>query len=268
MGKNNQDNFIEKLNNLPIVPDKDWQLTTYQYLNRMIQKDVPKKESLRNRFVNFNFLIFSTMNTKAKLFVALGVGICVLLIGGTTAYAAEASVPGDFLYSVDKAMESLQRSFTNDPEKSAQLEMDILDERMQELERLQERKESQERINEAVQEVEAQRERVQERVRNMEEKHNEGEVEDQAKERVMNRYENQNETHNEIMEQVKNQNQKNKDIDSTDSLNVNVSDSEDTQGEPGGVGVQQRPQDQDRDGSIGEGGSNEGDSDKPREGWD
>lgn len=48
-------------------------------------------------------------------------------------YASDSAVPGDFLYSIDRAAESAQMSLTRGPDAKAELELEFLNERVAEL---------------------------------------------------------------------------------------------------------------------------------------
>jgi hypothetical protein len=93
--------------------------------------------------------------------------ILVIILGGggyllTT--QADASTPVDPLYNVDLFAEQIQRTFTFDEVKKAELEQDILDERAEELETLLEDASEEGVLGEAVDMLDAQRERAEERV--------------------------------------------------------------------------------------------------------
>ncbi|MBU0976597.1 MAG: DUF5667 domain-containing protein [Patescibacteria group bacterium] len=265
--KLSEEQLKQKLKELNLQPDQSWRTETQDYLNELILKDVPKDKKSRN-ILTYIFYIFTFqfMNSKTKVLAGSIVGVIAAFSLGTAAYASNDAVSGDLLYPLDKAMESMKRVMLLDPVKKAEYEEDILDERIGELKKLQNQQAEQARLDQAGEDIEQQKSRIQERIREIEENDpNENSQEDQ--ERIKNRFEEQEEEHNEVKEM--NQKQENKPSSETeeDSLTT-TSSSDDTPGEPGGVGVQQRPQDQDRDGCTGDCGSNEGDGDKPREGWD
>lgn len=259
--------LINKLKHLPVKPDGSWQKESEKYIHKLASGNVPESRNLRNNIMYvFNILFMQNMNPKAKVAIFASVFAAFLILGGGAAvYAADDSAPGDALYPIDKGWESLQRAFVNNPEKSAEFEMDVLEERVRELEQLQNQNAEMKNIEKALGEVEQQQERVQERVRNMEEKHLEGEVDEGTKERIQNRYEKQNEEHEEIMNKVKNQYNKDDEETNTGNSSSTGMQADDPQGEPGGVGVQQRPQDQDRDGYT---GNDEGNHEDTRPGWE
>jgi hypothetical protein len=93
--------------------------------------------------------------------------ILVIVLGGggyLLASQANASTPTDPLYKVDLFAEQIQRTFTFNEVKSAELEQDILDERAEELETLLEDETEEEVLGEAVEMLDDQRVRAEERV--------------------------------------------------------------------------------------------------------
>lgn len=124
----------------------------------------------------------------------------VLLVGLGGYYLvkeADAAEPGDLLYPVDLASESVQRFFTFDEVASAELEEDILDERIDELNNLaSEETIDEDLVLEATENVKEQQLRTQDRLETEDGELN-GELE-QARER----YEQQVEEHLAVMEQV------------------------------------------------------------------
>lgn len=93
--------------------------------------------------------------------------VLLVVLGGSgflLAKSADASTPVDPLYKIDLLAESVQRTFTFNEVKIAELEQDILDERALELETLLEDETDEEILGEAVEQLDRQRERAQERV--------------------------------------------------------------------------------------------------------
>lgn len=78
-----------------------------------------------------------------KRLVALpaALGLIGALAAGTTgvAYAADGAVPGDSLYGIDRGVEQLELSLTQDPNKALQRQVAFTDERLGEAEELAER---------------------------------------------------------------------------------------------------------------------------------
>lgn len=93
--------------------------------------------------------------------------VVVLLVGGggyLLATAADASTPGDALYTIDLVIEDIQRAITTDELASAELEQDILEERAEEVETIVEEGVDEEVVQDALDELEKQRDRTQERL--------------------------------------------------------------------------------------------------------
>lgn len=124
--------------------------------------------------------------------------LLIIGLGGWyLAKEANASEPGDSLYSVDLASESVQRFFTFDDIALAELEEDILDERVEELEAIVDAETvDEELVDEATDNVTEQQSRVQTRLES-ESGETSGELE-----QLRNRYEEQVEEHLQIMEKV------------------------------------------------------------------
>jgi hypothetical protein len=135
-----------------------------------------------------------------KVLSVLLVLLTVLGGGGLIlATQADASMPGDALYSVDLLVEEIERKLTVDDVKRVELETRILTERVSELESISETTDDLEDILGAVSE---QQKRVQEHLGTLE-----GDPARQATEaleQVRNRYEKQLQKHIEVMEQVQN----------------------------------------------------------------
>ena len=101
---------------------------------------------------------------KKLLSVAL---VVILLLGGgglALATAADASVPGDAMYAIDLVAEDVQRALTTDDLALAELEEEILQERVDEVEQIVEDGVDEEIVDEALQELTKQTERAQERI--------------------------------------------------------------------------------------------------------
>lgn len=91
----------------------------------------------------------------------------VLVLGGggyLLATAADASTPGDPLFTVDLLAEEVQRAVTTDDLALAELEQDILEERVAEIDEIVELGVDEYVVDDAVKQLEKQRERTQERV--------------------------------------------------------------------------------------------------------
>jgi hypothetical protein len=140
------------------------------------------------------------MNKKFGLILGIVAG--VLLVGGGVAYASDSAVPGDFLYPVDLAVESVQRTLTTDPVAEAELETDILAERVAELEEVSEDG-NLEDVETAADNVAEQSDEVKTRAREMEETCDAENCDEGEKTRVTTRIEEQSQENQQTMEQVK-----------------------------------------------------------------
>jgi len=124
------------LSNIEVNPDPEWVTNTRNNIIRMQMQNDDIKPNIFNLLFNFR------MNP--KLVIVLGVSTLVALSGGTflTVKAAEVSKPGDFLFGLNKAIENVQRSTINDPQKKAQFESEILKQRVADMESIQEQKDA------------------------------------------------------------------------------------------------------------------------------
>jgi hypothetical protein len=127
----------------------------------------------------------------------------VVVLGGSgvlLAKPADAATPGDLLYPLDLAAEAVERVITTDPVAAAELELDILEERTEELDSLAEvAGVSDDTLDSAVDAVDAQNDRVQQRLQDLQDADG---LQDGALEQVQNRYETQVEEHSQTMNQV------------------------------------------------------------------
>ena len=62
--------------------------------------------------------------------------LMVLVASGMLVSAADAAVPGDWMYGVDRAMDGLRLSLTVDPKQKAQIERQLAQERLREAQAL------------------------------------------------------------------------------------------------------------------------------------
>jgi hypothetical protein len=138
-----------------------------------------------------------------KVLSTLLVLILVLGVGGyLLASSADASEPGDTLYSVDILAEDVQRLFAFNTLDKAELEQAILDERAEELLALLEKEANEDVVKEAVDGLDKQRVRAEERIQLLADE--KGNIEDADLTRVQNRYEQQVEEQLMNMEKVQN----------------------------------------------------------------
>ncbi|MDD3474594.1 MAG: DUF5667 domain-containing protein [Candidatus Dojkabacteria bacterium] len=128
--------------------------------------------------------------------------VLLIVLGGggyLLAQEADAAEPGDTLYPIDILAENIQRLVTFDDLKSAELETEILAERVAELEAL---SDSDTDLSEVLAAVSEQQDRVQQKLGDLEanaDKYQDGELE-----QIQNQYELQLEQHIQVMQQVEN----------------------------------------------------------------
>jgi len=105
--------LIEKLEEMSAIkPDADWVLLAEQ----KITASEPSKQTFA--WIDFNFV------TKPALSFALSAITVVSLAGGVSLSLAQNALPGDMLYSVKKASESVRMAFVSEKDKPlAQLEL-------------------------------------------------------------------------------------------------------------------------------------------------
>ncbi|MFC1633022.1 DUF5667 domain-containing protein [Patescibacteria group bacterium] len=135
------------------------------------------------------------MKTTISIIIVLAV-----LVGGffMTASQADAAVPGDGLYGFDRAYESVQRFFTSSTNKP-EFEMDILDERVDELNQLKASNADLSDIEKSIKNVTDQDDRTAKRVREAEDNTT---SDDGTLERIRERLETHQEESLKLMEQV------------------------------------------------------------------
>lgn len=175
---NLNNNKIEKLlKELIIQPDE---LYKNSLRSTFDEKGVTKSRESRNSYSIFYLLLKFTMSKTTRIALA-GVMVVVLLFGGMffAVSSADASAPGDLLYPIDRAYESVQRLLALSPEAKASLELDLLDERAEELDSLNEEGADDSLVDEAIDNLEEQDIKTKERVRDAEDNENsdEGELE-------------------------------------------------------------------------------------------
>lgn len=203
MGELDEKTIINILHKYNVEPEKTWQDQVLQLLYGLDEKDVTESLNVRKYRCNlFYFFKMPIMKKSVKILLAAGTILLVLVgAGGGVVYASDSAVSGDLLFPLDKALENVQRSLISDPVKSLELEVEIMDERILELETIEE--EGEDYIDEAVNEVEEQQERVNEEVQHMEKAHAEGQVDEAVFNRIMEQVRTQTEEHLQKMEQVR-----------------------------------------------------------------
>ncbi|MBN1373759.1 hypothetical protein JW962_00250, partial [Candidatus Dojkabacteria bacterium] len=163
---------------------------------------VTSEPKIRNSFWDiFNLLKLSNMNPKLKVIISIVSIVATLGAGTGTIYASDSANPGDFLYGLDKTVESVQRTFTSSLVNKAELEMAIMDERILELEKLSEGDNS-EAVSESISEVEAQQLRLQERFQEMNQLRIENKLQTQEQQQVMEKLQAKFQIHEETMNKI------------------------------------------------------------------
>lgn len=89
-----------------------------------------------------------------KLYIIIAVIIGVFALLGGVAYASDSAIPGDFLYPVDRATESVDALLTFNQDSLAKLRLAHLDERISELEELDEEEFEEEDVDDLYEAVE------------------------------------------------------------------------------------------------------------------
>jgi len=210
----NEEQLIKQLNRINPKPSKDWQERVIKHFDNFVTPE-PK---LRNSFSNiFNFLKLSNMSPKLKAIISVITVVATLGAGTGTIYASDSANPGDFLYGLDKTVESIQRTFTSDPVKKTELELAIMDERVLELKKLSEDDNS-EAVSELISEVEAQQLRLQERFQEMNQLRTENKIQTQEQQQVMEKLQAKIQVHEEIMNQIQTQLKSNVDNSNSEKL--------------------------------------------------
>lgn len=196
--------LIKNLKNLKVEPSKSWQQSFYKSIEHI--EDVTIEEKSRNStLVIFKFLpnLSMKVNLKPAAIVA-GAVLVVLLAGGGTVYAANQAGPGDFLYGVDKATESVQRALTFDAVKKTELELSIMDERVAELQTATEANDP-EAISEALTNIDEQKLMLQDRLQVMDQLRTEDKLQTQEQQKVMEQLQTKLQEQTGTMNQIQNQ---------------------------------------------------------------
>jgi hypothetical protein len=126
--------------------------------------------------------------TKTAVVAVLVAVILTGLAGTGIVYAADASMPGDFLYGVDKGVEDIQRSLTSDPVASSELELAIMDERIAELDQLSQSGNS-EAVGDCIREIEQQQDRLQDQLQEMNQLRTQEKIQTEEQQKVMEKLE-------------------------------------------------------------------------------
>ncbi|MGD2048668.1 MAG: DUF5667 domain-containing protein, partial [Chloroflexota bacterium] len=91
-------------------------------------------ETIRQKWTHF-FMIPQTRRYSMGWMLALFL-VASVLVGGGTAYASDAALPGQPLYGLDRSLEEIQSNLTNDPEAFVALQLAFADERLSEAQEL------------------------------------------------------------------------------------------------------------------------------------
>lgn len=135
MKQNNLKTLLRELRTPPV--SGAWVSKTKLFLRSKSRADVTDLSIKRTqRYKLFNLLYLPNMNGKFNSMVSIISILATLTVGGGTVYASDSAVPGDFLFSVDKSTEAVQRFFTTSPLSEAKFELKVLDERIAELDQL------------------------------------------------------------------------------------------------------------------------------------
>ncbi len=193
----NKEKIIKNLNNLDFKPSEEWHNQTFKLLETYSQSNVTKNNLSRNSILR----VFKLLFNKNMSGTAIALLVTLLVAGGSagTAVAANASGPGDTLYPLDQKLEDIRRSTIKDDEKLSKFEMKLLEERVDELKKMQQ-KGKDENISQGTKELLKQQERVRETVRNME---NNPKIGEQKKKEVSERYEKVNQDNSDELNEIK-----------------------------------------------------------------
>jgi hypothetical protein len=191
----NEKQLIEQLHSIKVKPDKNWEDRTLRLLEINVKTQHSANRKLRSYY--FNLAYKNIMGGIITLIIA------VLLAGGT-AVASDAARPGDLFYPVDTFMEQVQRSFTSDPQALADLEINIMQERVREMEQLK-TENNMGGLETALAEMNTQAERIQERVEALNQLREENKIQTQDQQQIMQKLQDQLQQHLEVMNQLQTQ---------------------------------------------------------------
>lgn len=210
----NEKQLITQLSKIKPKTKKEWQKSVLDYFDNFVTSE----SKLRNNFLNiFNLLKFLKMSSKIKAIISLITIVATLGVGTGAVYASNSANPGDFLYGLDKAVESVQRTFTLDPVKKAEIELAIMDERVLELEKLSEGGNF-DVVSKSISEIEAQRLRLQERFQEMNQLRIENKLQTQEQLQVMEKLQAKIRAHEKTMNQVQTKLKSNGDNSNSEGL--------------------------------------------------
>ncbi|MBN1915466.1 hypothetical protein JW796_00525 [Candidatus Dojkabacteria bacterium] len=193
-----EEKLIEQLKRFKPIPRKSWQEATLSSFRNLVTTE----HKIRNSQMNiFNFLNIFIVNPKIKITLAVVTVIALLIAGGGTVYASDSANPGDFLYSVDKAAESVQRTFISDSVARSEFEIAVMNERVLELSKLSEENNS-DTVSRSISEVEVQQLRLRERLQEMDQLRIENKLQTQEQQKVMEKLQEITREHEETINQI------------------------------------------------------------------
>lgn len=248
--------IIEKLSHITVKSDSKWENETLTYLQSL--KDNTSKPK---KFYGFIIVSLSSLKNifKEQLFYAhLMTFSLIFLI--PLAYIGEItnnSLPGEPLFAIDKAWEKVERELETEDYSRTIFELESMDERIEEYYLLQKRASNEDNIQLAIEEIKKQEERVDGQIKEIDDIHETDRSDNKNK--LINKYKKQKQQLKKIEKD---------DTQLKDSKNDYKLMKPKASKDIDKLKVRRRPRDKDRDGSVGNNGSNDGEGQKPRQGWD
>ncbi len=143
---------------------------------------------------------FIDKKNKALIVVIIVILVGISLMGVVS--ACDASNPGDILYPIDLSVENFQRNFISDSVQKAEFEIEVMDERVQELETISNNNDS-ELVSNALKEVEKQENRLQKKLQEMNQLRTQNQIQIQKVAKVMQKLEQKISEHNKGISKAK-----------------------------------------------------------------
>jgi hypothetical protein len=213
-----EDRIIEQLNKFKPEPSKEWQDRTLNRLKYFSENETETKNP-RKGFSNFiSFIIFRMKNKNVKVLIASALVFLLVAGSGGAVMASNSSVPGDLLYPLDLSLEQFQRNLITDPIQKSEYELQILEERMQELYEVS-KLENIDNINAGTAELSAQQLRIQEQLGIMNQLRVENKIQTQEQLEIMEKLQNQINEGNGMMQNIENNLENKGNGDSIQNLN-------------------------------------------------
>ena len=214
----NESDIIETISSFKPEPGEKFR-SDFLGLLHNLDESVTNSPQHRTRFLDsFKFSLLSVMNTKLSTTAVVAVIAIVLLGGAGTTYASDSAAPGDFLFPIDKAVEGVQRVFTFSAVSKSEFELEVMEERVLELEEVSDG-DSSDAVADAIDEVEGQQLRIREQLRIMDELRLENKLQNEEQQQVMQKIQEKVQEHNEIMNQVQTKLQNKNDSANAEELN-------------------------------------------------